>query len=306
MHSHEKVRKWEKKWVTIEDTSMQIFKWVPLRPDEQEKLQNEKLLQQQQQQLQQQVSNTLGSMENRNKLDAIQPSNGSTGVMNGGQTTPMISTQQDENQTKTEATRTPELVSIGGENDGSQFINGNNGASDDQISNGSKTNNANSDEVKLTNNTSSAPMDVEQNHESRLGAEPVESAAAVTSSRSDLKRPQEEALSEGGARNKRHKSEEDDPEMGRGGSEGAVASALVDESRDADKKAQEEGKVVGGGPSEKSPNNAADKSTENATSNAADSITKDTSEDEPVSKDNGDQTSNSENTGPKRPDETKA
>ncbi|XP_077302642.1 chromatin remodeling complex subunit BCL7B-like protein [Arctopsyche grandis] len=37
MHHVEKVRHWEKKWVTIGETTMKIFKWVPISSSEQKK-----------------------------------------------------------------------------------------------------------------------------------------------------------------------------------------------------------------------------------------------------------------------------
>ncbi|GAB0097272.1 B-cell CLL/lymphoma 7 protein family member B [Sergentomyia squamirostris] len=37
MHAVDKVRHWEKKWVTIGETTMKIFKWVPISSSEQKK-----------------------------------------------------------------------------------------------------------------------------------------------------------------------------------------------------------------------------------------------------------------------------
>ncbi|KOB61634.1 B-cell CLL/lymphoma 7 protein family member B, partial [Operophtera brumata] len=37
MQAVEKVRHWEKKWVTIGETTMKIYKWVPISTNEQKK-----------------------------------------------------------------------------------------------------------------------------------------------------------------------------------------------------------------------------------------------------------------------------
>ncbi|XP_045592290.1 B-cell CLL/lymphoma 7 protein family member A [Procambarus clarkii] len=37
MQALDKVRRWEKKWITIHDTTMKIYKWVPIVTDERKK-----------------------------------------------------------------------------------------------------------------------------------------------------------------------------------------------------------------------------------------------------------------------------
>ncbi|KAK8406667.1 hypothetical protein O3P69_007323 [Scylla paramamosain] len=37
MQALDKVRRWEKRWITIHDTTMKIYKWVPVIQDERKK-----------------------------------------------------------------------------------------------------------------------------------------------------------------------------------------------------------------------------------------------------------------------------
>ncbi|KAK3863643.1 hypothetical protein Pmani_001679 [Petrolisthes manimaculis] len=37
MQALDKVRRWEKKWITIHDTTMKIYKWVPISTEERKK-----------------------------------------------------------------------------------------------------------------------------------------------------------------------------------------------------------------------------------------------------------------------------